>query len=415
VDHVKAPKSGRIDYYDMREPGLELRVAASGRKSWCYYYRMPGSRRKRRLTIDKVLSLAKARGEVLHLREQVKRKQVDPGIEHAEWKAVQTFGDLCTWHLKKTAKRKSSAEETRILTNELLPRWRDRKIHEITRAEIKAVLNTIAERPAPVMANRGLALISRMYNLALAWEEEVPGVQANPAARIVKPGGEEIPRDRVLSPTEIRTLCSACEQAQHPPRVEDVDPKHPPVPISPLMALGMQLILVTAQRPGECFGMRRADLDEEKTWWTMPRTLTKNQNSHRIPITATAKVIIEAAIEAGPEDHAFVFAGDAGASISMRAKKAAAQLATWKPLGFVFHRHDLRRTAATETGAANISGETISKVLNHADRGNRSTRVYDKYSYDAEKQVALEAWERRRLGILAEKDSAQILPMRKRA
>jgi len=64
---------------------------------------------------------------------------------------------------------------------------------------------------------------------------------------------------------------------------------------------------------------------------------------------------------------------------------------------------------------AGASRDTISKVLNHVDRGPRSTRVYDVYAYDAEKQVALEAWERRLLGILAEKDDAKILPMRKRA
>ena len=143
--------------------------------------------------------------------------------------------------------------------------------------------------------------------------------------------------------------------------------------------------------------------------------MTKNANTHRVPITKTAKTIIDAAIEAGPEDHPFVFAGDAKASISMRAKKAAALLATWRPLGFRFHRHDLRRSAATGMAEAGASRDTISKVLNHVDRGPRSTRVYDVYAYDAEKQVALEAWERRLLGILAEKDDAKILPMRKRA
>jgi len=169
------------------------------------------------------------------------------------------------------------------------------------------------------------------------------------------------------------------------------------VPISPLMAMGMQLLLVTGQRPGEVFGMRRADLDEAKTWWTMPRTLTKNANAHRVPITKTAKTLIEAAIAAGPEDHPYVFAGDKGASIAIRAKKAAAQLATWPNLKFTFHRHDLRRTAATGMAEAGISRETISKVLNHVDRGPRATRVYDVYDGAAEKQTALEAWERRLL------------------
>ena len=387
-------------------------MTASGRKTWNYYYRMPGSRRKRRFTIDKVLSLAKARGEVLRLRQQVKNERVDPGVEQAAWKSVKTFGDLTDWYLKLTTKKKSHAEETRIITNELLPHWRDRKIHELTRADIRAILTAITERPAPVMANRVLALISRIYNLAL--EHDVQGIEANPAARIPKPG-KETPRDRALTRKEIRTLWAACEQAQHPPRVDEVDPDNPPPPISPLMAMGLQLILVTGQRPGEVFGMRRADLDEKRTWWTIPKTLTKNANTHRVPLTKTAKMLIKAAIESGPEDHPYVFAGDKGASISMRAKKAAALLAAWPGVGFAFHRHDLRRTCATGMAEARIGRETISKVLNHVDRGPRATRVYDVYDGAAEKRTALEAWERRLTGILAEKDADNVIPMRKRA
>jgi integrase len=236
--------------------------------------------------------------------------------------------------------------------------------------------------------------------------------------------GEEHARDRALTREEIRGLWNACEQAQHLPRLADVDPKNPPPPVAPLMALGMQLILVTGQRPGEVFGMRRADLSADRAWWTIPKTLTKNGNTHRVPVTATAKALIEAAIAAGPKDHAYVFAGEQGASIAARAKKAAALLApepsrvkadSWPGLGFTFHRNDLRRTAATGMAEAGLSRETISKVLNHVDRGPRATRVYDVYDGAAEKQTALEAWERRLLGILSEQPADNIVPMRKRA
>ena len=170
-----------------------------------------------------------------------------------------------------------------------------------------------------------------MFNLALDNDDDA-GHRGQPRRPHPQTRGKEIRRDRTLTKKEIRTLWAACDQAQHPPRVDEVDPEHPPPPIAPLMALGMQLILVTGQRPGEVFGMRRADLDEQKTWWTIPRTLTKNANTHRVPLTKTAKTIIEAAIATGPEDHPYVFAGDKGASIAIRAKKAAAQLATWPDL-----------------------------------------------------------------------------------
>jgi hypothetical protein len=34
----------------------------------------------------------------------------------------------------------------------------------------------------------------------------------------------------------------------------------------------------------------------------------------------------------------------------------------------------------------------VSKLLNHIDRGPRSTKVYDRYEYDVEKRAAIEVW-----------------------
>ena len=63
IKHVKAPATGQVDYFDTKDPGLVLRVAASGRKTWNYVYRMPGTDRTRRFTIDESLKLKKAREE----------------------------------------------------------------------------------------------------------------------------------------------------------------------------------------------------------------------------------------------------------------------------------------------------------------------------------------------------------------
>jgi len=59
----------------------------------------------------------------------------------------------------------------------------------------------IAERGAPVMANRVLACVRRMLNFAIDHD----WIDANPAARVQKPG-REVSRDRVLADEEIRRL-----------------------------------------------------------------------------------------------------------------------------------------------------------------------------------------------------------------
>jgi hypothetical protein len=65
--------------------------------------------------------------------------------------------------------------------------------------------------------------------------------------------------------------------------------------------------------------------------------------------------------------------------------------------------------------AAGIPRDHISRVLNHVEGGPRATKVYDRYVYDSEKRVALEAWSRRLREILerAEVDGT-VVPFTKR-
>jgi hypothetical protein len=51
----------------------------------------------------------------------------------------------------------------------------------------------------------------------------------------------------------------------------------------------------------------------------------------------------------------------------------------------------------------------ISAVLNHVEGGSRATRVYDRYSYDAEKRIALETWARKLHSIVDQHDSGNVL------
>ncbi len=55
---------------------------------------------------------------------------------------------------------------------------------------------------------------------------------------------------------------------------------------------------------------------------------------------------------------------------------------------------------------------TICKILNHVEKG--ITAVYDRHSYDAEKQAALAWWDQKLSAILAGKAS-KVLPFSKGA
>jgi hypothetical protein len=49
----------------------------------------------------------------------------------------------------------------------------------------------------------------------------------------------------------------------------------------------------------------------------------------------------------------------------------------------------------------------VSKILNHAETG--VTAIYDRHSYDREKQLAMETWERRLKGIVGQQDYSKVL------
>jgi hypothetical protein len=95
-----------------------------------------------------------------------------------------------------------------------------------------------------------------------------------------------------------------------------------------------------------------------------------------------------------------VFVGT-GASVRDRAKKAPSRIARVL---------NLRRTAATKMAEAGVPRQHISAVLNHLEGGARVTRVYDRYSYDAERRKALETWARTLQSIIEQAEPGRVLP-----
>ena len=82
----------------------------------------------------------------------------------------------------------------------LVTRWGPRRIKDIKRRDVRELLDEVAAR-APIMANRTLALVRKMFNFAI----EHDWLEANPCHMIKRPG-EEKQRERVLNEDEIRLV-----------------------------------------------------------------------------------------------------------------------------------------------------------------------------------------------------------------
>ena len=80
------------------------------------------------------------------------------------------------------------------MDRELLPRFRSIDAGDVRRADVIALLDEIASRPAPIMSNRVLALLRKVYNFGI----QRGVLEINPCA-LVRPVGVEKRSARVLA------------------------------------------------------------------------------------------------------------------------------------------------------------------------------------------------------------------------
>jgi integrase len=352
------------DFWDDLLPGFGVRITNRGRKTFVLRYRANGRKRRISIGTHPPWSLKDARDEAKEILGKAAKGE-DLQAARKRERAAETFGELAEEYLERHAKRrkKSWREDQRKLEKDLLPAWRNRKAKDITRREVIRLVEGIVDRGSPVSANRTLALISKIFNFGIDMEI----VDINPAQR-VRPPAKESSRDVVLKEDEIRALWQALEE-------ED-----------PIVAGTFKLRLLTAQRGIEVFSMRWSDIDGE--WWTIPAEVSKNGLQHRVPLSPQALAVLELLRPlSGDSEWVFDSPKKPGTHI-VAIRKAAVRIAERARVEFT--AHDLRRTAATHMASMGVSRLTISKILNHVERG--ITAIYDRASYDAEKERALLRW-----------------------
>jgi len=151
------------DFWDTVTPGLLLRISgATGKKTWMVRYRVGGKQRRQKVGTTERMTLADARDEA---RDILKRADAgeDPAQKKEELRqGLHTFGALAEEVLEARALKtrdRTQRERARILNRELLPVWDDRPVDSIDRREVVHLVEKIAHRGSPVLANRTLSLI----------------------------------------------------------------------------------------------------------------------------------------------------------------------------------------------------------------------------------------------------------------
>jgi len=84
--------------------------------------------------------------------------------------------------------KRTWVQDERIIRTEILPRWGRLKAKDITRRQIVQLLDSIADRGAPIMANRVHALLSKMFKVGV----QRGLLDSNTFSEIPKPGKEKV-------------------------------------------------------------------------------------------------------------------------------------------------------------------------------------------------------------------------------
>jgi integrase len=389
LQSLKGASSGQIDYWDQSFPRFGVRVSRLGRKSWVVFYRYNG--RARRLTLGTCppTDLAKARELAQDALSKV-RDGHDPAREQQQTRREGTFDELCADYMKRHAKpnKKSWRQDQWLIDSQLLPHWRHVKARDIGTLDVLALVEAVADRGAKVLANRTLALISKIFAFAIP-----RGFRADHPCRGLSRPTKERGRDRVLSDEEIKTIWDTLE-------TED-----------PFVRALFQLRFLTAQRGGEIRRMRWADVDLRRGEWVIPADDAKNGVAHWVPLNQQAVVLLTA-LDAWQRDRLKTI--NEGRKKKRQIPKTVSEWVFPSPRGddspfdweqkltkrirqkssVDFRPHDIRRTVATLlTKDCNVDRFMLKRILNHVDAD--VTAIYDRNRYDQQKRAALDTWGRR--------------------
>ncbi len=205
VETVKTSDT-RKEIPDAHMPGLYLVVQPGGARSWAVRYRHHGRPRKHTLGSFPAINLKSARERAAKaLRAAAEGR--DPSSEKAQARtakadSIEAVAEQFVERHCKKANRPRTAEETkRLLDLHVLPRWRGRLIHEITRRDVLDLLDRVVDGGKPIAANRTFSAVRKLFNWALARDI----IAASPCAG-VKPPTAERSRDRVLADPESATF-----------------------------------------------------------------------------------------------------------------------------------------------------------------------------------------------------------------
>jgi integrase len=342
-----SPALDDVVVWDEALPGFGVRVKPSGSRTYIVQYRNRHTGASRRLTLGQhgpLLTFDQAKKHARALLADAMRG-ADPVEVRRTARCAPDVADLARDYLERHATPQKRPRSVRgdeaMLRTIIVPAFGAKKVSAVTRRDLEALHLRLKDRP--YQANRVLALLSKMFALAVQW-----GWRADNPVRGI-PRFPEEKRERWLSDDELQRLCEVLEN--HPNRKA---------------ANAVRLQLLTGARVGEVLTAQRSEFDLSRGVWVKPSHHTKQKRREHLPLSSPAQELVRAVLADSGSADAFLFPGNAPGKPLQDIKRFWASVLRAAGLND-YRLHDNRHTYASHLVSSGLSLEIVGRLLGHTN------------------------------------------------
>ena len=310
LDALPEPAPGtRSEYRDTKQPGLRLRVSATGVKTFCVLKRLKaGGMERISLARYPAMTIEQARKKAAEILGKIAEGD-NPAETRRSIRGEMTMRQLFEEYGRLHGSRKISwTTDQQRYRDYLDPTLGGQKLSAITTGMISRILAEMAKRgKSNATINNVRALASGIFNKGIEWNR----VSTNPVSptRTLK----AVRRDRFIQSSELPRFFVALLDEPNP-TIRDY----------------FLISLLTGARRSNVLAMRWSEVNFDTGVWRISRT--KNGEPQNVTLSAEALQILKQRKEAAAQRDEFVFPGDGETKHLVEPKKG------WKR---IFDRDEL--------------------------------------------------------------------------
>ena len=355
IESIVSPQrqAKKAIFTDKTQRGLVLIVGYGGTKT--FYFRVKTQHKKImfKIGIFPCMDVETARNKAFLLRKEVKNGDYNANLRNSlavSPTLAELFYDKYLPNYAKVFKKQTSWQENERIFKAHFGDLQDLQIGKIDRLTIDNWHKKIGKNNGIYIANRCLALVRHMLNMAINW-----GIITTNYATHIKQY-KETARDRFLQPHEISNFMTALNESKN----------------SQLRHF-ILLLLFTGQRKSNILALRWENINFYNNILYLPDT--KNNQPQQIPLTEQAISVLR---DIGIHDKGWVFPSRNSKSGHLENPKKFWQNLLKKAGIENLRMHDLRRTLGSYQAIIGSSMNIISKSLGH--KSIQSTAIYARLS-----------------------------------